>query len=105
MPTPCMESTVEARHAMLRIMRITDAKALPGFRLELRFDDGERGVVDLSSLVGRGVFAAWQEPGVFEQVSITPQGAVEWPQEIDLCPDALYMQLTGKSAEEIFPAL
>ena len=59
-------------------MKITDAKALPGYRLELRFDNGESGVVDLSSFVGRGVFAAWQEPGVFEQVRVTSEGAVEF---------------------------
>jgi hypothetical protein len=29
----------------------------------------------------------------------------EWPGELDLCADSLYTQLTGKSAEEIFPNL
>jgi len=24
---------------------------------------------------------------------------------VDLCPDALYMQLTGKRSDEVFPAL
>jgi len=36
--------------------------------------------------VGRGVFEAWQELGAFEQVAITPVGALEWPSEIDFCP-------------------
>ena len=71
-------------------MRITRAESLPNFLLELQFDNGESGVVDLSSLVGRGVFVAWEQPGVFEQVSLTSEGAVEWPGELDLCPDALY---------------
>jgi hypothetical protein len=86
-------------------MRITQAKPLSGFRLQLHFDSGDTGVVDLSSLSGRGVFVAWQTPGVFEHVAITEDGAVEWPGEIDLCPDALYLQMTGKSAEEVFPKL
>lgn len=38
-------------------------------------------------------------------VSIGPAGEVRWGDDIDLCPDALYMQLTGKSPEEIFPNL
>jgi hypothetical protein len=38
-------------------------------------------------------------------VRVTAEGAVEWPGEIDLCPDALYLQMTGKTAEEVFPAL
>ncbi|MEX0613325.1 MAG: DUF2442 domain-containing protein [Pirellulales bacterium] len=86
-------------------MKIVTAKALPGFRLEVQFDNGESGLVDLSSFVGRGVFAVWDEPGEFERVSVTPQGAVEWPGEIDLCPDSLYLRMTGKRPEEVFPTL
>jgi len=86
-------------------MKIEFAKALPNFRLELTFNNGEYGVVDLSSLVGRGVFIAWERPGVFERVSLTSQGAVEWPGELDLCPDSLYLQMTGKKVEEVFPVL
>ena len=86
-------------------MKLIDAKPLPAYRLELTFDNDESGVVDLSSLVGRGVFVAWEQPGVFENVAVTQTGAVEWPGEIDLCPDALYLQMTGKSADEVFPTL
>jgi Protein of unknown function (DUF2442) len=71
----------------------------------LRFDNGESAVVDLSSLVGRGVFEAWNVPSVFESVSITDEGAVRWPGEIDLCPNSLYLRTTGKKAEEVFPTL
>lgn len=86
-------------------MKITAAKPLPNFRLELKFSNGESGIVDLSSIVGRGVFVAWNEPGSFERVSVTDHGAIEWPGELDLCPDALYLQMTGKKAKDIFPAL
>lgn len=86
-------------------MKITHAKALSGFRLELGFDTGETGVVDLSSFAGRGVFKSWEQPGEFERVTLTNQGAVEWPGEIDLCPDAIYLRMTGKKAEELFPSL
>jgi hypothetical protein len=86
-------------------MEITKAKPLHGYRLELQFASGESGVVDLSEFVGRGVFAAWEQPGVFEQVIVTAEGAVEWPGELDMCPDALYLRMTGKKPEELFPAL
>jgi hypothetical protein len=78
---------------------------LPGYRLELEFNNGESGVVDLSEFVGRGVFAAWERRGVFEQVTVTSDGAVEWPGEIDMCPDSLYLRLTGKKPEDLFPSL
>jgi hypothetical protein len=33
------------------------------------------------------------------------EGAVEWPGGIDMCPDALYLRMTGKQPEDLFPAL
>jgi hypothetical protein len=86
-------------------MEINEAKALPGYRLELRFDNGDNGIVDLSEFVGRGVFASWEQPGVFEQVAVTSEGAVEWPGELDMCPDALYLRMTGRRPEDLFPTL
>jgi hypothetical protein len=86
-------------------MRITTARPLPSFQLELHFENGETGVVDLSSFAGRGVCATWNTPGVFEQVAITDEGAVEWPGGIDFCPDALYLRMTDRRPEEIFPVL
>jgi Protein of unknown function (DUF2442) len=86
-------------------MKITEAKAVDRFRVSLRFDDGASGIVDLSHLAGRGVFRAWQQEGVFEQLSISPVGALQWPGGLDLCPDSLYLQMTGKPAADVFPAL
>ena len=86
-------------------MRITRATPVSGFRVSLEFNDGVTGTVDLSSFAGRGVFKAWEQPGVFEQATITPEGALAWPGEIDLCPDMLYLQVTGKQPEELFPAV
>ena len=86
-------------------MRITDAKAAGRFHVFLRFDDGTSGTVDLGHLAGRGVFSAWLQEGVFEQLSVGEDGALHWPGELDLCPDSLYLLLTGKSAAEVFPVL
>jgi Protein of unknown function (DUF2442) len=86
-------------------MKITSAKPAPRYRLELRFDNGESGVVDLSSFAGKGVCAAWLEPSVFERVAVTDDGAVEWPGGIDFCPDALYLRMSHQRPEAIFPSL
>ena len=86
-------------------MEIVEVKPLGGFRLFLKFNDGVSGTVDLSSIAGRGVFASWLNAGFFEKVRITDVGALEWPGELDLCPDSLYLQLTGKNPEDLFPAI
>jgi len=83
-------------------MKIIEAVPREDYKLFLRFEDGVAGEVDLSELAGRGVFASWRQPGVFQRAIVTEVGAVEWPGELDLCPDALYMQLTGFSSEDVF---
>jgi hypothetical protein len=85
--------------------KISEVNVLQEYRLELIFDDGVRGVVDLSGLVGKGVFTMWRDRRTFEQVRIGAFGELIWGDQIDLCPDALYLKITGKKPEEVFPAL
>jgi len=85
--------------------KVSKVRALQGYRLELEFDDGVSGTVDLSDLVGKGVFALWCDPRAFEQVRIGSSGELAWADQIDLCPDALYLKVTGKKPEDVFPAL
>ena len=87
------------------MVKITEVKVLENYRLEVAFDDGMFGVVDLSGLVGKGVFAAWRDPHVFQQVRIGSFGELAWGDRIDLCPDSLYFKATGKKPEDAFPAL
>lgn len=80
-------------------------KVLENYRLWVKFADSVEGVVDLSHLVGQGVFALWNNYEAFKRVSIGPSGELVWNDEIDLCPDALYLKVTGKRPEELFPKL
>ncbi len=80
-------------------------RPLKGHRLWIRYDDGAEGEVDLSHLVGKGVFRAWSTGGVFESVRLAQGGGIEWDGGLELCPDAIYLKLTGKTAEQLFPGL
>lgn len=82
-PTPCVP------------WRVTEVRALAGYRLSVKFVDGTTGEVDLSRLVvsdKAGVFAGLRDPAVFAQVRVE-YGAVTWPGDIDLAPDAMYDEL------------
>ena len=85
------------------IPRPTHVEVREGYRIWLRYDDSASGEVDLSQLAGRGVFSAWNDRVFFEAVRITDYGAIAWGEDIDLCPDKLYMDITGKTVEELIP--
>jgi len=75
--------------------RVVEVRALPGYRLFVRFSDDTTGEVDLSKLVtggSAGIFAALRDPALFAQVYVE-YGAVMWPGEIDLAPDAMYDEI------------
>ena len=78
-----------------------EVEARGEFRVWLKFSDGAAGEIDLSHLAGQGVFAVWNEPGCFERVTLAPHRAISWGDEIELCADALYMEITGKAVEEV----
>ena len=80
-------------------------KALPDYKIWIKYSDGVAGEVDLSYLVGRGVFKLWDNYQNFQSVHIADDGAITWNDQVDLCPDSIYLKLTGKSPEEIFPNL
>ena len=83
------------------MVRPVEVKPLPRYRIWIEYDDGESGEIDLSHLAGKGVFKAWDEQGHFDRVRIDEYGAIAWDDDIDMCRYALYMELTGKSWEEL----
>ncbi len=87
------------------MIRPTLVRALPDYRLYLEFSDGAKGEVDLSDLAGKGVFAAWNDYSFFQKVRIGDHREIKWNDDIELCPDSLYLKLTGKTPEELFPKL
>jgi hypothetical protein len=70
---------------------IVAVESRPNYHVWIRFSDGTEGVVDLSDLVGKGAFEAWEDPSQFDRVFVDPAaGTIAWPGGIDLAPDRLY---------------
>jgi len=87
------------------MLKAIEVKALSDYRIWVRFADGVAGEVDLSYLTGRGVFSLWQDYTAFQRVHLGTSGEIVWTDEVELCPDSIYLKLTGKTPEEIFPNL
>ncbi len=76
---------------------VASVKPLPGFRIDIRFQDGTSGELDLSGWLFGPVFEPLaRDPELFKQVFVDEYGAVCWPNGTDLAPDALYRQLRGE---------
>ena len=70
------------------VIRVT---AQPQHRLLLEFANGEIRLFDLAPWLDRGVFRALRDSPDFEQARVV-DGSVEWPGEIDLSYDTLYLR-------------
>lgn len=80
--------------------RVAEVEALDGWRLRVCHNDGVSGTVDMSALIHgerAGMFAALRDEALFRQVFLD-LGAVTWPGEIDLAPDAMHDEIM-KSGE------
>ncbi len=76
--------------------KIIACKPLPHYRVWIQFDDGLEGKVDLSYLVGKGVFEAWNSIEFFNQVRVDPvSDTLAWGEDIDLDPYVLREKLTN----------
>ena len=78
--------------------RVTKVQPLTNYRLKVKFTDGTEGFVKMSNLVmsdKAGIFANLKDLEIFNQVHIV-DGAITWPGEIDLAPDAMYYEIKYK---------
>ncbi len=75
--------------------RLSQIKPLENYKLEVEFIDGLHGFVEMEQLIlsqQAGVFAQLRDANIFKQAHLT-YGAVTWPGEIDLAPDAMHDEI------------
>lgn len=85
---------------MIEIPNITNAIPLNGYKLFVEFSDGIQGEINLSKWVGKDVFAEWNNKQNFDRVTITKGGKLHWTDDIEMDPDAFYLQLINKTFDE-----
>jgi hypothetical protein len=86
-------------------IKLLEAQPLADYIIRLRFSDGLTGEVDLSYLAGKGVFKYRDQSENFRNASVINGRWLAWSDEIDLDADTLYLRLTSKKPEDLFPAL
>ncbi len=70
---------------------VKDVRPLDDYRLEVEFENGEHRVFDMKPYLQSGVFVGLQNPSSFRAARVVA-GSVEWPGEVDLSYDTLYLE-------------
>ncbi len=73
-----------------------------GYRIEVVFDDGKRGIVDFSAYSERGgVFARFRDEAYFRDFRVNEElGVLTWGDDLDVAPETLYAEVTGEPLPE-----
>lgn len=71
--------------------RVKTAQPIEDFKLLLTFDNGERRIFDAKPLLKFKVFQPLQNEQFFKSVKVA-YGSILWADDIDYCPDTLYME-------------
>jgi hypothetical protein len=87
------------------LIKPVTVRPLAQFWIFLEFSDGTRGELDLSELVNKPVFRPLKDRTLFEKVHLGDHREIRWNDEIELCADSLYLELTGKAPEDLFSSL
>ncbi len=77
---------------------VIEARYIEGYKLELTFENGKKGVVDFKDYVKLGgVFSRFSDLEYFKQFYINKElGVLCWPDEVDIAPETLYSEATGE---------
>lgn len=77
---------------------VISAEYKGGYKIEVVFENGRRGVVDFSNFPARrGVFARFADMDYFRRFAVNRElGVLTWDDEVDIAPETLYVKATGE---------
>jgi len=79
------------------IVSVADARYVDGYRVWLRFNTQETGIVDLGELIAGSPSASLlRDPACFARFHLDSWPTLAWSCGFDVAPETLYQMLTGK---------
>ncbi len=77
---------------------VIDARHIDGYKLELTFENGKKGIINLQSYINEGgVFSRFAESEYFKEFYVNKEiGTLCWPDGVDIAPETLYHEATGE---------
>ncbi len=77
---------------------VVEAKYIDGYKIEVTFENGRKGVVDFKDYIKKGgVFSRFADMDYFKKFRINKElGVLCWPNDVDIAPETLYHEATGE---------
>lgn len=72
-------------------------KILDNYRLYVEFDDGRKGIFDVTPYLDKGIFCELKDPAYFAKAYLS-YGTVTWPNEQDFAPETIAYELQSAKA-------
>ena len=81
-------------------MKVQEVKYISDYTINIKFDDGIFGTIQLNDLVQKGIFKVLQDKNLFAKV-YTNGYSIAWSDELEIDATKIYSDLTGKNFGEI----
>ena len=81
-------------------MNIKNVIAQQGYKLQITFDDGVSGTIDLAQFILTGIFSSLKDEKKFNKV-YTNGYSIAWSDELEIDALTIYAELLNKNPEEI----
>lgn len=74
-------------------IHVTDAKHIEGYKVEVAFNNGKRGIADLFEALHGPVFEPLKQPSAFSSFAVDEElETLVWSNGADLAPEYIYFQ-------------
>lgn len=84
-------------------MKAVNVIAMPGYKLQVTFDDGVSGAIDLKDFIETGIFSSLKDEKLFSKVYTTGY-SIAWSDEQEIDAVSVYAEVTNKKPEDILAA-
>ena len=81
-------------------MKVQEVKYISDYAINVKFDDGVSGTIELNDLVQKGIFSILQDKAKFAKVYSTGY-SIAWSEELEIDATRIYADITGKEFGEI----
>lgn len=82
------------------ILHVTNAIYIGDYKIEVSFNDGRKGVADLSDSLEGPVFELLKDKAIFSQLKVDEiLETIIWPNGVDLAPEYIYFQAFKSKSE------